>query len=366
MIDEVYLQGLQSRRSSIEAEMGLPATAADHRRLRDLTREHARLRGLEEAAARLLDLRRQLADNEALRNDEEVDAELREMAEAEHATLLEAMEEAERSLRLALIPPDPDDARNVIMEIRAGTGGEEAALFAGDLFRLYARFAELRGWRTQVLDAHPTSLGGFKEVVFSVEGEDVYKWLRYESGGHRVQRVPETEASGRIHTSAATVAVLPEADDLDEIDVRPEDLRVDTYRASGAGGQHVNKTDSAVRITHLPTGIVVQSQDERSQHRNRDKCMRMLKAHLLEVQRHEEESRVADSRRSQIGSGDRSQRIRTYNFPQNRITDHRINLTLYNLDRMIEGDMESLLTALVEHDTDLRMQQQVDASWSAA
>ena len=366
MIDDVYLQGLRSRRSSLETELALPATAANHRRLRELTREHARLRGLEEAAARLLDLRRQVADNETLQNDESVDDELREMAGAELDALRQSLDAAEREVRLALIPPDPDDARNVIMEIRAGTGGEEAALFAGDLFRLYCRYAELRGWKTQVLDANPTSLGGFKEVVFSVEGQDVYKWLKYESGGHRVQRVPETEASGRIHTSAATVAVLAEADDLDEIDVRPDDLRVDTYRASGSGGQHVNKTDSAVRITHLPTGIVVQSQDERSQHRNRDKCMRMLMARLLEVQRQEEESRVADSRRSQIGSGDRSQRIRTYNFPQNRVTDHRINFTLYNLDRMMEGDMENLLTALLEHDMELRMKQRVDASWSGA
>ena len=250
------------------------------------------------------------------------------------------------------------------MEIRAGTGGDEAALFAGDLYRMYTRYGEQRGWKTAIMDASSTSLGGYKEVIFSVEGDDVFRTLQFESGAHRVQRIPATETQGRIHTSAATVAVLPEAEDVDEIEVQPDEIRIDTYRASGAGGQHVNKTDSAVRLTHAPTGLVVQSQDERSQHRNKEKAMRVLKARLLDLQRQEEINKMASTRRNQVGSGDRSERIRTYNFPQNRVTDHRINLTLYSLDRMMEGMMQELLGTLYERNVEIRLQEELEGQVS--
>ncbi len=282
------------------------------------------------------------------------------MAEAEVARVEDELPAAERVLQIALLPPDPDENRNVIVEIRAGTGGEEAALFAGDLMRMYARYAETRGWKLDLIDASASNLGGYKEVVFSVEGQDVYARLRFESGGHRVQRIPVTETSGRIHTSAATVAVLPEADEVDEVEIKPEDLRIDIFRSSGPGGQSVNTTDSAVRITHLESGIVVQSQDERSQHRNKEKAMRVLRARLLDHARAEESARLADTRRLLIGSGDRSQRIRTYNFPQNRVTDHRVEgLTLYSLDRLMEGDLDTLLDRLAEHDLALRLAEEL-------
>jgi peptide chain release factor 1 len=243
-----------------------------------------------------------------------------------------------------------------MLEIRAGTGGDEAALFAGDLLRMYSRYAESRGWKVSTLDSAPSELGGFKEVSVSVQGDGAYRTLRHEGGGHRVQRVPETEAQGRIHTSAATVAVFPEAEPEDELEIRPEDLRIDTYRSGGAGGQHVNKTDSAVRITHLPTGVVVQSDEERSQHQNKEKCMSVLRSKLLAAQRDAEAAKIGAARKGMIGSGDRSERIRTYNFPQNRLTDHRINLTLYSLDRVMEGAMDELLDALAARSDDIRLE----------
>ena len=359
VIDTEYMSRVAARLSDIEQALSEPGAATQRDRYRALLTEHAHLKRLQGCANAYLGLLRARDGTQSLIDEGGTDADLKELAEEEMAALAERLSAAERALKFALLPPDPDDHRNIIMEIRAGTGGDEAALFAGDLYRMYARFAEQQGWTTAFIDASTTPLGGFKEIVFSVEGDAVYRALQYESGGHRVQRIPATEAQGRIHTSAATVAVLPEAEEIDELEIRSEDLRIDTYRASGAGGQHVNKTDSAVRITHGPTGLVVQSQDERSQHRNKEKAMRVLRARLLDLQRQAESDRVADARRSQIGSGDRSQRIRTYNFPQNRVTDHRINLTLYHLDRMMEGDVGQLLTTLRERDTEMRLQEEL-------
>lgn len=279
----------------------------------------------------------------------EADAELREMAEIELEELGAKKEDLEKRLKVLLLPKDPNDDKNVIMEVRAGTGGEEAALFAGDLYRMYTRYADRQGWRTEVLSANYTDIGGFKEVAFLIEGQGAYSKLKFESGVHRVQRVPTTESSGRIHTSAATVAVLPEAEEV-EIDINPNDLRIDVFCASGAGGQHVNKTESAVRITHIPTGLVVSCQDEKSQHKNRDKAMRVLRARLLEKAQEEQQGEMASARKSMVGSGDRSERIRTYNFPQGRVTDHRIGLTLHRLEMILDGDIDEIIDALITTD----------------
>jgi peptide chain release factor 1 len=291
--------------------------------------------------------------------DASTDAEMRELAETELADVEAQLPAAEIAVKIALLPPDPSDSKNVIMEIRAGTGGDEAALFAGDLYRMYSRYAENNGLRISVMDVSPSETGGYKEVVFSVEGEMVYKKLKYESGTHRVQRVPATETQGRIHTSAATVAVLAEAEDVD-IEIKNEDLRIDTYRSSGSGGQHVNTTDSAIRITHIPTGVVVQCQDERSQHKNKAKALRVLRSKLYEARQQQVEAEQSAARRSQVGSGDRSEKIRTYNYPQNRLSDHRINLTLYKLDRVMDGDLADVFTALYEHDIELKIKAHTD------
>ena len=358
-LDKSHIDGLAARVAELERALSDPAMVADLRKYQGLLQEHARLKEVQQHAdayRRLLDARE---ESRALASEESnPDAELREMARAELEQVEGELPAAERRLLVAMLPPDPADSRNTILEIRAGTGGEEAALFAADLFRMYSRYAERRGWKIGIMDASSSSLGGYKEVIFSVEGRDVYRTLRYESGGHRVQRIPETEAGGRIHTSAATVAVLPEAEEVD-IEIRPEDLRIDVFRASGPGGQGVNRTDSAVRIVHLPTNLVVACQEERSQQRNREKAMRVLRARLLDQKRSEEQARVASERRQQIGSGDRSERIRTYNFPQNRVTDHRINLTLYSLDTIIEGNLAPLVEALRERDIELQMAQLV-------
>lgn len=364
MIDADYIQKLEVRLGDIETNLSNPATISDRGRYRELLTEHAHLKKLHACSLEFVGLKEKLQDNRDLLVDPEIDEELREMAEAEQAELEGRLPAAEVNLKISLLPPDPDESRNIIMEIRAGTGGDEAALFAGDLYRMYTRYGEQRGWKTAIMDASSTSLGGYKEVIFSVEGDDVFRTLQFESGAHRVQRIPATETQGRIHTSAATVAVLPEAEDVDEIEVQPDEIRIDTYRASGAGGQHVNKTDSAVRLTHAPTGLVVQSQDERSQHRNKEKAMRVLKARLLDLQRQEEINKMASTRRNQVGSGDRSERIRTYNFPQNRVTDHRINLTLYSLDRMMEGMMQELLGTLYERNVEIRLQEELEGQVS--
>ncbi|MDD3653250.1 MAG: peptide chain release factor 1 [Desulfotomaculaceae bacterium] len=281
--------------------------------------------------------------------DEEKDTEIREMAQVELDELLKSKPVLERKLKMLLLPKDPNDEKNVIMEIRAGTGGEEAALFASDLFRMYSRFAENKGWKTEILSANYTDIGGFKEVVFLIEGRGAYSRLKFESGAHRVQRIPTTESGGRIHTSAATVAVLPEAEEVD-VAIDPIDLRIDVFCASGHGGQSVNTTQSAVRITHIPTGIVVSMQDEKSQHKNKDKAMKVLMARLLDHAQREHQQMMASTRRSMVGTGDRSERIRTYNFPQNRVTDHRVGLTLHRLDVVLEGDLDEIIDALITTD----------------
>ncbi len=364
IVDKAYVQKLIGRISELESELSAPGTTANQKKYQALLREHSTLKALQHLADEYFKLLQQEEDNRALLMAADTDPELREMALAEQASLEKQRPAAEKNLLMALIPPHPDDSRNTIMEIRAGTGGEEAALFAADLFRMYSRYAEGRGWKIGLIDASPSDMGGYKEIVFSVEGTNVYRTLKYESGGHRVQRVPETEAQGRVHTSAATVAVLPEAEEIDEIEINPEEIRIDLFRASGAGGQKVNKTESAIRITHFPSGLVVQCQDERSQSRNREKAMRVLKARLLDLSRQNEQQKMASERKSQIGSGDRSERIRTYNFPQNRLTDHRINLTLYSLDRLVEGDLEPLLTPLQEKDMEMRLSQMMNSTTS--
>ena len=282
--------------------------------------------------------------------DMAADPAMKSYADEELKKARAAMETLEASLQKALLPKDPNDERNTFLEVRAGTGGDESALFAGDLFRMYARYAERQGWQVEIISESPSELGGYKEVIARIIGQGVYSRLKFESGGHRVQRVPETEAQGRIHTSACTVAVLPEADAINEVVLNPAELRVDTFRASGAGGQHVNKTDSAIRVTHLPTGIVVECQDSRSQHKNREKALSVLAARIRDKQQREQQAKMASTRKSLIGSGDRSERIRTYNFPQGRVTDHRINLTLYKIDRIMDGELDELIGALqAEH-----------------
>ena len=343
----------------LEAELSDPATAANHNKFRRVMQEHSRLKRIEKEAQNLFDLQTALVENREMAADES-EAELAEMAAAEIEEIEAKLPGVEKALRLILLPPDPDDSRNAVMEIRAGTGGDEAALFAGDLFRMYSRYSETAGWKISVVDASTSEVGGYKEVVFTVEGAGAYGVMRYECGTHRVQRVPTTESSGRIHTSAATVAVFPEVEASDDIDIPAADIRVDIYRASGPGGQCVNTTDSAVRLTHIPTGVVAQSQDQKSQHRNKEKAMGVLKARVLDAIRREEAAKQGAARRSQIGSGDRSERIRTYNFPQNRLTDHRIGLTLYSLDRIMEGDLAEVVTPLREHNMEVRMQDELE------
>jgi peptide chain release factor 1 len=327
-----------------------PDLVKDQYKYRDLMKEYSQLAAVEAAHREILGLSTQIEETKSLIRDEK-DPEMRELAREELRDLEQRGKDAGDRLKFLLIPKDPLDEKNIIMEIRAGTGGEEAALFAADLFRMYARFAETRGWKFEIMNVNETELGGFKEIVFSISGNNggtgsnVYENLRYESGVHRVQRVPATEASGRIHTSAVTVAVLPEADET-EVDIRQEDLRIDVMRAGGPGGQCVNTTDSAVRITHLPTGIVVHCQDEKSQIKNKAKAMRILRARVYELEEAKARSERAEARKNQVGSGDRSERIRTYNFPQNRVTDHRINLTLYKLDLVMQGDVAELFDAL--------------------
>jgi peptide chain release factor 1 len=281
--------------------------------------------------------------------DGTLDKEFRDMVQLEFEELKEKYEETAKELRILLLPKDPNDERSVIVEIRGGAGGEEAALFAGVLFRMYTRYGERKHWKTEILDANETEIGGFKEVVFSIEAKGAYSRLKYESGVHRVQRVPSTESSGRIHTSTVTVAVLPEVDEVD-VEINPGDLEIDTYRASGAGGQHINKTESAIRITHVPSGLVVTCQDQRSQHKNKDKAMKVLRSRLYELAQNEHDSQIAQTRKSQVGTGDRSERIRTYNFPQGRVTDHRINLTLYKIDEIVDGDLDDIIDSLITVD----------------
>ena len=313
---------------------------------RKLSRERAELDPVVQAFEAFCSAEQGLDDAKAML----ADPEMKEMAEEEITHCKQEIERLEQELQILLLPRDPDDMRSVFLEIRAGTGGDESALFGGDLLRMYTRYAEQKGWRVELMSESPSEIGGYKEVIVRIEGDGVYGRLKFESGAHRVQRVPETEAQGRIHTSACTVAVMPEADPATDIVIQPSDLRIDTFRASGAGGQHINKTDSAVRITHLPTGLVVECQDDRSQHRNKDKAMQVLAARLKDKAQRERHDAEAAQRKSLVGSGDRSERIRTYNFPQGRMTDHRINLTLYKLQSIMEGDLDELTGALIaEH-----------------
>ncbi len=340
------LEQLSHRLIEIDALLSEPDATADMDNFTRLSRERAELEPVVTAYQSYVETEQdRLTAQEMMR-----DPELKELGEEEYHLAKDKLEQLESELQILLLPKDPDDERSVYLEIRAGAGGDESALFAGDLLRMYTRYAENNRWQVEIVSASPSEIGGYKEVIARIDGDGVYERLKFESGTHRVQRVPETEAQGRVHTSTCTVAVMPEADELDEIEINPADLRIDTFRASGAGGQHVNKTDSAVRITHLPTGVVVECQDDRSQHRNREKAMKVLAARLKDQQVQEQQQQEAEQRKSLVGTGDRSERIRTYNFPQGRITDHRINLTMHKLNLVMDGDLDELVQALLnEH-----------------
>ncbi len=339
------LESVSDRFAEIAGLLADPDVIADQNQFRDLSKEYARVEPVVALFREYQALLDDIAAAEEMANDKDND--IREMGQEELAVLSEQREVLLLQLQKSLIPPDPHDESNVFLEIRAGTGGDEAAIFAGDLFRMYSKYAEAMGWSVEIISAREGEHGGYKEIISRVSGNSIFAKLKFESGAHRVQRVPTTESQGRIHTSACTVAILPEPDEIEETEINSADLRVDTYRASGAGGQHVNKTDSAVRITHLPTGIVIECQDERSQHKNRARAMSLLQARLLDVQTAAQEAEHAEKRRLLVGSGDRSERIRTYNYPQGRVTDHRINLTLYKLDEIIEGGLEQVVEPLI-------------------
>ncbi len=348
------LKAMAERLAEVDALLASPEVAGDAGKVRALIKERGRLTGPVEQYARWRAASDRLAEAEQLAAAADTDAELRELARSEAEDLARQERSLAHEIQETLLLSEPDRTRDVIMEIRAGTGGEEAALFAGDLFRMYSLYAQEKGWKVELIDIHKTDLGGLREVVFSVRGKNVYGTLKFESGGHRVQRVPVTEAGGRIHTSAATVAVLPEVEDV-EVEIKPEDLRIDTFCASGPGGQHVNKTASAVRVTHLPTGLVVSCQDEKSQHRNKERAMRVLRSRLYDIQRQRQEEAIAKNRREQIGSGDRNARIRTYNWPQNRITDHRIGLSVHQLQAVLDGGLDLFVEPLGAWDRQERL-----------
>ena len=351
MIDK--LQKVEDRFREIESRLGDPSVISDVDRFTKLTRE---LATLEPVVKKFREYKKILAqiDEDKILLESGDDEELKAIAGEELAELRKSKAELDKELPILLLPRDPNDDKNVIVEIRGGVGGEEAALFAGDLFRMYTRFAERQGWKVDIVDSNPTTIGGFKEISFTVDGHGAYSKLKYESGTHRVQRVPVTESSGRIHTSAVTVAVLPEVEEVD-VEINPADLRIDTYCASGAGGQYVNRTETAIRITHLPTGIVVQCQDEKSQLKNKEKAMRVLRARVKDLAVREQNEAIAADRKNQVGSGDRSERIRTYNFPQGRVTDHRIGLTLHKLDAVLNGDLDEIISALITADQSKRL-----------
>ncbi len=346
------LDNLSQRFEEITALLALPEVQNDQNRFRSLSKEYAQL---DPVIKCFRDYRAALDDMayaETLAADD--DPEVRAMGKEELLAAQDKAAQLTEDLQILLLPKDPNDERNIFLEVRAGTGGAEAALFAGDLYRMYARYAELKGWKPEIISESEGDLGGYKEIVIRISGQDVYSQLKFEAGTHRVQRVPATEAQGRIHTSACTVAILPEVDEIDDVDIRPEDLRVDTYRASGAGGQHVNRTESAIRIVHIPTNTVVECQDERSQHKNRARAMSLLKSRILSAQQEKRSSEIAADRKLQVGSGDRSERIRTYNFPQGRLTDHRINLTLYRLEDIMQGSLDQVVEPLIhEHQADM-------------
>ncbi len=340
------LGALARRLEEIDAMLSSPEIGSDIDRFRELSRERAEIEPVVQKVREYGKLEKQMEDCRELMSDPD----MKELAQAEFSESRERIEELETELRILLLPSDPNDRRNIFLEIRAGTGGDESALFAGDLLRMYMRYAERQGWKTEIVSKNESDLGGYREVIVRIMGDGAYSRLKFESGGHRVQRVPETESQGRIHTSACTVAVLPELDEVEAVKIDPSELRIDVYRASGAGGQHVQKTDSAVRITHLPTGLVVECQDERSQRQNKDRALSVLASRLYAMRVAEQQQAEASHRKSLIGSGDRSERIRTYNFPQGRVTDHRINLTLYKLDQIMDGDLEEVISSLItEH-----------------
>jgi peptide chain release factor 1 len=350
---EDKLIALGKRCEEIEKELSTPAVISDNNRFRALQKEHSQLRPLVEKHAELMRMRKELADADGLLKTEK-DEGMREMLRAESDELGAKIREAEEAILVMLLPKDPNIGKSIIMEIRAGTGGEEAALFAADLFRMYSRYIDTKRWKVELIEMSATGIGGFKEVIFSVGGADAYDCLRFESGVHRVQRIPATESGGRIHTSAVTVAVMPEAEES-EVKIDPNEIRIDVYRSSGHGGQSVNTTDSAVRITHIPTGIIVTCQDEKSQLKNKIKALKVLRARLFEMMERERLEKEAKTKRSQVGSGDRSERIRTYNFPQSRVTDHRIGLTLYALESFLEGELDEMVEALKKHDIEQRL-----------
>lgn len=339
------LESLLERHEEISGLLAEPSTMADQNKFRSLSQEYAQLEPVVKNFSDYLSVQNAIADAKQMLNED--DPELRQLAKEELAGAQAREETLSVELQKLLLPKDPNDQRNIFLEIRAGTGGDEAAIFSGDLFRMYSRYAEQRRWQVEVINAQEGEHGGYKEIIARLVGEGAYSRLKFESGAHRVQRVPETESQGRIHTSACTVAILPEADDIDEIDINPADLRIDTYRSQGAGGQHVNTTDSAVRITHIPTGIIVECQEERSQHKNRAKAMSVLQSRIMAAQVEKQQTEQAETRRLLVGSGDRSERIRTYNYPQGRITDHRINLTLYKLAEVMEGQLDQIIDPLI-------------------
>ncbi|MBP7602315.1 MAG: peptide chain release factor 1 [Spirochaetes bacterium] len=350
---EDRLKEIAGRCAEVEDQLARPEVLRDTNRFRDLTREHAQIKPIVVKYEEYRKVRKELAESEEVLKGEK-DEEMREMVRAEMAVLRQRLEALDAELMMLLLPRDPGSGKNVIMEIRAGTGGEEAALFVADLFRMYSRYIDDQGWRLEFIDGNPTGIGGYKEVIFSVSGAEAYDNLRYESGVHRVQRIPSTESGGRIHTSAVTVAVLPEAEESDIV-IDPNDLRIDVYRSTGHGGQSVNTTDSAVRITHIPTGMVVTCQDEKSQLKNKTKALKVLRARLFERMEQERLEKEAREKRSQVGSGDRSERIRTYNFPQSRVTDHRIGLTVHALESFLEGDLNAMIDALKRHDVEQKL-----------
>ncbi len=346
------LENLKDRFGEVEALLSDADIITDQDKFRDLSREYAELESVVKAFDRYATVTENLAAAKEMEKD--ADPEMRSMAEEEIAEASGELETLELDLQKLLLPKDSKDSLNVYLEIRAGTGGDEAAIFAGDLYRMYQKYAELQKWNTEIISSRPGEHGGYKEIILRIEGKNVYEKLKFESGAHRVQRVPETETQGRIHTSACTVAIMPELEEVDEVEINKADLRIDTYRASGAGGQHVNKTDSAIRLTHLPTGIVVECQDERSQHKNRARAMSLLQAKLLDAAQEAQQQEESDTRRKLVGSGDRSEKIRTYNYPQGRVTDHRIKLTLYNLTEIMAGDLGAVIQPLInEYQADL-------------
>ena len=342
------LADIHEKLELLEHKLSNPALMGDQKKYQQVVREHSHVSKLQKLYNKYREVLKQIKENKQLLREEADDLELAELAEAEIEELEERQDELEKAIRITLLPKDPNDEKNIFLEIRAGTGGDEAALFAADLFRMYSRYAEAMGWKVEVMSSNPIGIGGFKEIIALISGDHVYSRLKYESGVHRVQRVPETETQGRIHTSAVTVAIIPEADEVD-LHIEPNELKFDVYRSSGPGGQSVNTTDSAVRVTHLPTGLVVTCQDEKSQHKNKAKALQVLRARLLDKMEQEQHAKISENRKSQVGSGDRSERIRTYNFPQGRMTDHRIGLTLYKLDQIMSGALDEVILPIITH-----------------